>query len=79
VEPEPDQTVAIEVASPKTVHAFRWNLKIHVDAISRETTRGHGCSLLGPSGGASRTTADSFSFVATHTAMPPISFAPTSG
>ncbi len=38
VEPEPHQTVPIETVPSD--HAFRWNPKIHVDAIRRETIRG---------------------------------------
>ncbi len=60
VEPEPHQTVPIEIVSSETAHAFRWNPKIHVDAIRRETIRGKGCSLLGLCGGASCKMADSF-------------------
>jgi hypothetical protein len=60
VEPETHQTVPIETASSGTVHAFRWNPKIHVDAIRKEIIRGNGGSLLGPCGGASCKTADSF-------------------
>jgi hypothetical protein len=59
VEPEPHQTVPIETVSSETVHAFRWNPKIHVDAIRRETIRGNGGSLFGLFGGATRKTADS--------------------
>jgi hypothetical protein len=60
VEPEPHQTVPIEIMSSETVHAFRWNPKVHVGAIRRETIRGNDDSLLGPCGGASRKMADSF-------------------
>ncbi len=60
VEPEPHQTVPIKTMSLETVHAFRWNSNIHVDAIRRETIRGKGGSLLGPCSGASCKTADSF-------------------
>jgi hypothetical protein len=60
VEPELHQTVPIKTASSETVHAFRWNPKIHVGAIRRETTKGNGGFLLGPCGGASCKTADSF-------------------
>jgi hypothetical protein len=60
VEPEPDKTVAIEIVSQETLNAFRWNPKIHMDAIRRETTRGHNGSLLGPCGGASCKTANAF-------------------
>jgi hypothetical protein len=60
VKPEPDKTVAIEIVSQETLNAFRWNPKIHMDAIRRETTRGNNGSLLGPCGGASHMTADAF-------------------
>jgi hypothetical protein len=60
VEPEPDKTVVIEIVSRETLNAFRWNPKIHMDAIRRETTMGNNGSLLGPCGGASRMTADAF-------------------
>ncbi len=60
VEPEPCQTVPIETASSETDHAFRWNQKIHVDTIRRETIRGNSSSLLGLCGGASCKMADSF-------------------
>jgi hypothetical protein len=42
------------------LNAFRWNPKIHMDAIRRETTRGNNGSLLGPCGGASHKTASAF-------------------
>jgi hypothetical protein len=60
VKPEPDKTVVIEIVSREMLNAFRWNSKIHMDAIRRETTRGNNGSLLGPCGGASRKTADAF-------------------
>jgi hypothetical protein len=60
VKPEPDKTVAIDIVSQETLNAFRWNPKIHMDAIRRETTKGNNGSLLGPCGGVSRKTANAF-------------------
>jgi hypothetical protein len=48
VEPEPDKIVAIEIVSQETLNAFRWNPKIHMDAIRRETTRETMALFLGP-------------------------------
>ncbi len=60
VELELEKTVAIEIVSQETLNAFRWNPKIHMDAIRRETIRGNNGSFLGPCGGASCKTANAF-------------------
>jgi hypothetical protein len=60
VKPEPDKTVVIEIVSQETLNAFRWNPKIHMDAIKRETARENNGSLLGPCGGASCKTSNAF-------------------